>query len=129
MKPETARYLDKARQCLADAERLQAFIPRVASREAYLAAFHASEALLYERRGRITKTHRGIRAQFALLAKEDSEIDHELPEFLGRGYELKSLADCGTGAEAIISTTAAASAVAPAKCFVENNSKLLQEAP
>lgn len=33
MKPETARFLEKSRQCLADARRLEAVVPRVAARE------------------------------------------------------------------------------------------------
>lgn len=45
MTPEAARYLDKARQCLADAVLYQPLVPRIAGREAYLAAFHAAEAL------------------------------------------------------------------------------------
>jgi len=46
MTPEAARYLDKARQCLADAVLYQPLVPRIAGREAYLAAFHAAEALV-----------------------------------------------------------------------------------
>ena len=65
MKPETAQFLDKAHECLADATRYQLLVPRIAGREAYLAAFHAAEALLFERTRKIAKTHRGLRAQFA----------------------------------------------------------------
>lgn len=63
MTPEAGRFLEKARQCLADAVLYQPIVPRIAGREAYLAAFHAAEALLYERTGRIAKTHRGLRAR------------------------------------------------------------------
>ena len=69
MKPETAQFLDKAHECLADATRYQLLVPRIAGREAYLAAFHAAEALFFERTGKIAKTHRGLRAQFARIAK------------------------------------------------------------
>jgi len=58
--PEAARFLDKARQCLADAVLYQPLVPRIAGREAYLAAFHAAEALLHDRTGKIAKTHRSI---------------------------------------------------------------------
>ena len=45
MTPEAARFLDKARLCLADATLYQPIVPRIAGREAYLAAYHAAEAL------------------------------------------------------------------------------------
>jgi uncharacterized protein (UPF0332 family) len=117
--PEAARFLDKARQCLADATLYQPMVPRIAGREAYLAAYHAAEALIFERTGKIAKTHRGLRAQFAQLARDESSIDRTLSEFLGRAYELKSLADYGTGIEADISTATATAAVVTATRFVD----------
>ena len=46
MKAETADYLAKASVTLADAEKIAARpLPHVAAREAYLAVFHAAEAL------------------------------------------------------------------------------------
>ena len=46
MKAETADYLSKARATLADAQQIAAApLPHVAAREAYLAVFHAAEAL------------------------------------------------------------------------------------
>src|SRR5271157_4082876 len=118
MTPEAGRFLDKARQCLADAVLYQPIVPRIAGREAYLAAFHAAEALLYERTGRIARTHRGLRAQFARIARDEPHIDQSVSEFLGRAYELKSLADYGTGAEAVISVATATAAVETATRFV-----------
>ena len=103
MTPEAARFLEKARQCLADAIVYQPLVPRIAGREAYLAAFHAAEALVYERTGKIAKTHRGLRAQFARIVRDEPSIDKPISEFLGLAYELKSLADYGTGTEAAIS--------------------------
>ena len=119
MTPEAARFLDKARQCLTDAVLYQPLVPRIAGREAYLAAFHAAAALLYERTGTIARTHRGLRAQFARIAKDEPRIDQPLSEFLGRAYELKSLADYGTGAEASISFVTAKAAVETATRFVD----------
>jgi uncharacterized protein (UPF0332 family) len=123
--PEAARFLDKARQCLADAVLYQPIVPRIAAREAYLAAYHAAEALLYERTGKIAKTHRGLRAQFARLAKDEPRIDRTVAEFLGQGYELKSLADYGTGAEADITVATATAAITTATRFVEYIASLL----
>jgi hypothetical protein len=52
-----------------------------------------AEALIFERTGKIAKAHRGLRAQFARLARDEPSIDQAISEFLGRAYELKSLAD------------------------------------
>jgi len=117
--PEAARFLGKARQCLADAVLYQPIVPRIAGPEAYLAAFHAAQALLYERTGKIARTHRGLRAQFARIAKDEPRIDQSVSEFLGRAYELKSLADYGTGAEASISLSTAKAAIETAGRFVD----------
>jgi uncharacterized protein (UPF0332 family) len=55
MRPESADYLRKAKQCLRDAEKIaQISLYGVAAREAYLAAFHAAEALIFERTGENT---------------------------------------------------------------------------
>jgi uncharacterized protein (UPF0332 family) len=124
--PEAERFLDKARQCLADATLYQPIVPRIAGREAYLAAYHAAEALIFERTGKIAKTHRGLRAQFARLARDEPSVDQALSEFLGRAYELKSLADYGTGTEANISTATATAAVVTAARFVDCIGALLR---
>ena len=97
----------------------QPLVPPIAGREAYLAAFHAAQALLYERTGKIARTHRGLRAQFARITKDEPRIDRALSEFLGRAYELKSLADYGTGSEADISITTAKAAIETATRFVD----------
>jgi uncharacterized protein (UPF0332 family) len=57
LSPETARFMEKARQCLEDAQLYQPLVPRIAGREAYLAAFHAAQAIVYERGGKVAKTH------------------------------------------------------------------------
>ena len=66
MKPEAADYLGKARQCLDDAKQIAAATPlhHIVAREAYLAAYHAAEAYLFERTGKAAKTHRGLRSEF-----------------------------------------------------------------
>jgi uncharacterized protein (UPF0332 family) len=123
--PEAARFLDKARECLRDAVLYQPLVPRIAGREAYPAAFHAAEALLYERTGPLAKTHRGLRTQIARIARVESRIGQALTEFLARAYELKSLADYGTGTEASISVATANAAVETATRFVECIADLL----
>jgi uncharacterized protein (UPF0332 family) len=62
MKAETADYLAKARATLADAQQIAALpSPHVAGREAYYAAFHAAEAYIFERTGKVAATHKGLR--------------------------------------------------------------------
>ena len=119
MTPESARFINKARQCLADAKFNQERVPRIAGREAYLAAFPAAEALVYERTGKIAKTHRGLRSEFSRLTRGDTRINQLISEFLGRAYELKSIADYGTGEESIISVPTAAAAIATAGLFID----------
>jgi uncharacterized protein (UPF0332 family) len=125
--PEAARFTVKARQCLGDAVLYQPLVPRIAGREAYLAAFHAAEALLFERLGKVARTHRGLRAQFARIAKDEPRIDQPLTEFLGRAYELKSLADYGTGTESDITLATAEAAVETARRFVDCLEDLLKQ--
>jgi uncharacterized protein (UPF0332 family) len=103
----------------------QPLVPRIAGREAYLAAFHAAQAIHFERTGKIAKTHRGLRAQFAAVARGEPSIDQPLSEFLGRAYELKSLSDYGTGSEASISFGTADAAIKTATRFVERITALL----
>jgi uncharacterized protein (UPF0332 family) len=118
VKPETTELLDKARECLADAIRFQVLGPRIAGREAYLAAFHAAQALIYEHTSRIAKTHRGVRAQFSRITREMPLVTENLARVLAHGYELKSRADYGTGPESIVSANSAEEAIEAATRFV-----------
>jgi len=117
--PEAALFLAKARLCLADAVLYEPLVPRIAGREAYLAAYHAAEALVVERSGKAAKTHNGPRAEFARLTRNEPRIDRSLAAFPGQAYELKSIAGYGTGAEASISATTAQASVDTANRFVE----------
>ena len=64
-----------------------------AGRAAYLAAFHAAEALIFERDGRALKTHRGVQSEFSRLIKEMPSVPVELRGFLSRAYGFKTIAD------------------------------------
>lgn len=118
MTPEAGRFLDKAHECLADARLYQMQVPRIAGREAYLSAFHAAEALVHDRTGKVAKTHRGVRSEFARLTRGDARVDRSLAEFLAQAYELKSIADYGTGREAVITAETAAAAIETAARFI-----------
>jgi uncharacterized protein (UPF0332 family) len=68
--PEAEAHLDKARECLTRARIIVAAgVMEDAARDAYLAAFHAAQALICERTGRDAKTHRGVHIAFARLTR------------------------------------------------------------
>ena len=127
MTPGAAELLDRARQGLRDARKLQSTIPRIAGREAYLAAFHAAQALIYERTGRLAKTHRGVRSQFSRLANDEPTLARATADVLGRGYEVKSRADYGVGPAAIVSTQTAESTIEAAAQLIEAVAALLAD--
>ena len=60
MTPEAGRYLAKARLTLDHARKmLTVQLNEDAGRAAYLAGFQAAQALIFERTGTVTKTHKG----------------------------------------------------------------------
>jgi uncharacterized protein (UPF0332 family) len=59
MNPETAGFLYKARAFLLKAQDALEHWPDEAGRAAYLAAFHAAQALVFEKTGTVAKTHLG----------------------------------------------------------------------
>ncbi len=99
MTPEAADHLKKARTCLDRARViLEAEVPDVAAREAYLAGFHAAQALIVERTGREAKTHKGAHTEI---------------------YDMKALADYGVGTLADVSAERASAAIQTAARFIE----------
>jgi len=97
VRPEAADYLEKARNDLEDARKVAAIgLAKIAARTAYYAAFHAAEALIVERTGKIAKTHSGVRAEFARLARETTQIDMYFAKFLTKAYLYKEISDYGT---------------------------------
>lgn len=118
MTPEIDDYLRTANRCLDDARTLRLSLPRIAARESYLAVYHAAEAYLLHSTGKIAKTHSGLRAEFARLAKDDPRIDRELVSFLAQAYELKSVADYGTDSAAVITIEDAEKGLQTAARFV-----------
>ncbi len=53
MKPESARFLEKAQEFVLKAKDALERWPDEAGRAAYLAAFHAAQAFIFERAGQI----------------------------------------------------------------------------
>jgi len=119
--PEAEEHLGKAREYLAKS---RVFLqvndyPDEAGRAAYLAAFHAAQALISERTGRIAKRHAGVRSQFNLLIKDDPRIDAPLRRFLSDGFNLKAVADYEVGPDAVVSIAEAEAAIATAARFID----------
>src|SRR5215469_11409598 len=94
--PEAKEDFNKARQCLTRALTiLAATVGEDAGPNAYLAAFHAAQALIAERTGKDAKTHKGVHAQFARLTRNEPRLGPELRQFLPQSYDMKSIADYG----------------------------------
>ncbi len=94
MTPEAEASLIRARRDLDEARMVAALpLARAAARSAYYAAFHAAEAFIVDRSGKIAKTHRGVHSEFARLIKDRAEDDRRLGRTLLDGYRYKELAD------------------------------------
>jgi uncharacterized protein (UPF0332 family) len=66
VKAQTSAYLDKSRELLDGANAiLRIDLYEAAGRTAYLAGFHAAQALIFETSGRIYKSHSGVQASLA----------------------------------------------------------------
>ena len=124
MKPEAQAHLDKAAKCLIKARAELAVVSTEvslaedAARNAYYAAFHAAQALIFERVGKTRKTHSGVQIEFHRLAKDDVAIDASLKIFLSKAYDFKAVDDYDTGSAGDITPRAAALAIASAESFV-----------
>ena len=58
-----------------------------------MAAFHAAQATIFERTGRVVKTHKGVHSTFAQIVKDDPLLGAELGRFLMNAYTYKDAAD------------------------------------
>ena len=120
MTPEAENYLTKARNDLEEARKIVAIgLTTVAARSAYYAAFHAAEAFIIDRTGKVVKTHSGVRSEFARLAKDTTGIDLKFTIFLAKAYMYKEIGDYGIGPDAIVSLDAANEAIATTEQFIE----------
>jgi uncharacterized protein (UPF0332 family) len=122
MTPEAGDYLDKARQSLQEAHAVAAImLPNAAGH----AAYHAAQAFIFDRTGKIAKTHSGVRSEFARLAKDDPRIDRALPAFLAQAYRLKSVADYAVGSDVVVTVAEAQQAIETAGHFIDRISGLI----
>ena len=109
-------HLSKARSLLEGARLVMAVpLPSLAAREAYLGAFHAALALIVHRSGRALRTHNGVHAEFARIAREEGSVPREMVRFLSIAYEYKSEADYNVAQAAPIGPDIACRAIAHAE--------------
>ena len=128
MTPETSDHLAKAREYLSKARNLLDVMhySDEAARAAYLAGFHAAQALVFERTARIAKSHSGLRAAFARLAKDDPRIDRTFTRFLARAYKSKEITDYGIGPQAVVTAAEAQEMMDLATRFVDRIAEILE---
>jgi uncharacterized protein (UPF0332 family) len=123
---EVARFLAIARSFLAKAEgMLGQGWPDESGRASHMAAFHAAQALIFQRSGRVVKTHQGVHAEFARIVKHEGKDDREIWRFLRAGYALKSVADYGTDPSVAVTDEEAKVAIDEARRFLDQLVKLL----
>lgn len=128
MTPEATRYIEKSQQCLANARTaLSIGLSNDAGRNAYLATFHTAQAFIFTHTGKIAKTHSGVRAEFARLAKEEPRLDKSFSAFLAQAYTLKDVADYETGPGSNIPMERSAAAIESATRFVDVIAALISE--
>jgi uncharacterized protein (UPF0332 family) len=129
--PESEEHLRRAREYLGKAQTLLDVVHfgDEAARAAYLAGFHAAQALISERTGRVVETHRGVRGAFARLSKDDPRLDRTFTQFLGRAYRRKEQVDYGLGSEAVVQEADAREMARVAAGFIDRIAEILTEDP
>ncbi|MBF0528614.1 MAG: HEPN domain-containing protein [Deltaproteobacteria bacterium] len=130
MTPEASRFLEKAQKLLEHADTMLGVgLNDDAGRTAYLAGFHAAQALIFERTGKMPKTHKGVQMDFFRLTKNDPHVDPDLRIFLSQAYNLKAIADYETGPGFEVSPERAQEAVETGKRFVTHLAGLITTPP
>jgi uncharacterized protein (UPF0332 family) len=130
MKGETAAYLQNAALSLTKADGNFAIgFADEAGRHAYYAAFHAAQALIFERTNKVPRTHRGIAAQFYKLTKSDPAFDQSFSAFLSASYNFKQAADYAATSTPTISREDAEDAILKAKRFVGTVTQAVSNTP
>jgi uncharacterized protein (UPF0332 family) len=124
--PEAADYVAKARGDLSDARKVIAIgLATIAARSAYYAAFHAAEAFIIERTGKVAKSHSGVRGEFGRLAKDTPALDKTFSTFLAKAYSYKEIGDYRVDQGAVVTDAEAKDAIGAATRFVDRIEALL----
>lgn len=130
MRPETAVFLSYGRTMV---ERGRAMVGISlyddAGRAAYMAAFHAAQALIFERAGKVVKTHRGVRTEFHRLTMTEGGVTNELRSFLGGAYELKTVADYDPSGHLLTNAPEATDVLDRAARFIDGVEAMVNNPP
>lgn len=130
MKSETAQFVEFARDMLQRARQMSSIhLNDDAGRAAYLACFHVAQAIIFEREGRVLKTHRGVQTEFNRIMKDDPRADVELVGFVARAYKFKTVADYGFDTTSHQSDDDARNALNEATRFFDAFTALLSPPP
>jgi uncharacterized protein (UPF0332 family) len=120
VKPETAQFVEFARDMLSRAGRMASVdLYDDAGRAAYLVCFHVAQAIIFEHQGRVLKTHRGVQTEFNRIMKDQPGADMALVGFLARAYKFKAVADYGFDTPVHATADDARDAVKEATRFVD----------
>jgi uncharacterized protein (UPF0332 family) len=122
VKPETTDYLAKARKDLGEARQIiQIGLANVAARSTY----YAAEALIFERTGRVVKTHKGVRSEFARLTKDDPRVPKAVMAFLTQAYGYKEISDYSVDPDEVVTMANAETAIISAEAFLDRVAAIL----
>ena len=95
-----------------------------------MACFHAAQAIIFERQGRLLKTHKGVHTEFHRVMKAEPGTDPELVTFLPRAYNFKAQTDYGFEADSQPpSAEQAKSALETATRFVDATETIAAKLP
>ena len=126
MTPEASASFVRAVRDLEDARRIASIgLARVAARSAYYAIFHAAEALIVARTGKIAKSHSGVRSEFSRLLGPTPGEHRELITILGNSYRYKEIADYSLDPDARITDGDAEALISSASRFLASIEAML----
>jgi len=126
LNPQSAQFLNKAHRLIVSGDvMVAAELWDAAGRNAYLAAFHAAQAFIFEKTQKVLKTHNGVRGEFSRLTRDLPERSDLLRNFLAQSYGLKTAADYDTEIEAEISPERATRSLVEAKLFLTEVERLI----
>ena len=126
MKPQAANFLAAAEEALSDANATLAInIFRQAARLAYYAQFHAAQALIFERISKVTKTHKGVSAQFHKQVRAEPGLTSGHAGNLSTAYRYKQIADYDAGAALPVTQAEAREAISHAEQLIAAIRKIL----
>jgi uncharacterized protein (UPF0332 family) len=130
VKPETSDFLAYAHTMLERGHMmLGVSLYEEAGRAAYMACFHATQGLIFERDNRVMKTHSGVRSEFHRLTRTETRIDNELRGFLTKAYKFKDAADYDPSSQILTTAEDTQAVLHIATRFVETITTLLSIPP